>query len=362
MFDPRRLLSLPVFLSALWFGLPQAATAQQPVAIEFEDETWAPGRALRFLGRFQQTNQWERVRGLANATLKAGEANNQARLKRYGQWYKTLSLGQDGAKAQEVFDSLKKAIDYGYENLQGIRNADQLARIKADAEYRVKYEEMVSALEAKLAARLEKSFSAEAAQRLAACRAADVGAIGPFSAPGGGAQVVPQSTLSVVVLTRTLHDGCPKQWQSIAAVLARPQVSGRIEPAVLFYEGAADESDVVRVTTDYAAGIGIPADGFALLDRSAYLAVERQLMAIHTAEQEGAKNPGVFQLYFPCTIIVDSSGMPLFWRSGHLEEWQLSHVFEQVIAADPATRLEEAAQRALETPPPTDDDEEVDGK
>ncbi len=309
---------LPVTLLGLLFVfLPLVGAGAQALTVDFEGLPRSVNWTEIRLGRFQQTNQWERLDELSRGALEAGLKADHANLKRMGQWYQTLVAAQNGADAADVITSLAKAIEFGYENVQGIETADQLQFLRAEDETRVQFEQLVANLKTKIQADKKASLLEKVeAQREANERYDDeIPVLGPLA----------EGDAVAFVLSRTYHDGFAKQWPQV--VEAAKNVPGLSAKAV-FYEDDAESPEVDAFVKRYVEAVGVEA--YSVIGRADFVAVRNALAARHAAFTAASKTRSVFNLYFPSLVVV-AGGRCVYFASGYLEAWQVDLVLESVL-------------------------------
>lgn len=340
-------------MRCILFVVVAALSLLRPIdaqTVPFEKKDRPVGWVTKFMGRYQQTNQWERLGSLASSALDVGKTAENKTLLSMGQWYSTLVMAQNGAPPEDVLESLRKAVDYGYHNVQGIESADQLAVIKADPNLEPKFRDLIRELQATIFARLEKDFKMEVGAAIDASRDAELTGVLMESDSASAAK-----RLRVYVLSRIYHEGFSKQWASLSE--ARKKYGDDAAIIALFYESEADSAFVQKQVARYAQRSGVPAGSYEIIGRQAFLGLRETLSQLHDIRTKGAEKKEVFNLYFPCTIAVDTNGKPVVAQSGVLLAWQAEFLIEQALAGLPASPNSKraAAAKALSEEKPAPD-------
>ena len=318
------------------------AVAQEPTGEGKKDAGKKPGIALeaagrtfnkpdteKFLGRFQQTNQWGKLEQLATAARNCEDQDLQA----LGAWYLTLILAtakpeDPEAHKKAVLASLAETIDLGYKNPQGIAGADQLLFLHESSEFH----KLVENLRTKLATKARADFTAWIAATSAAygklSNSPDPWGLGKLSNLKGGRFWEPGKPC-IVLLTRIDHDGFAKHVPRIAAAIAAS--AQKTEVKVLFYQYAGDDAARRAQTSRYVSRLlerqRLEWD-CAIIDRQQYMSIEDDLERRH----EESQRSDTFNVYFPTTVTLNQAGVPQLETSGVLYDWQAT-----LVAAHAAT-------------------------
>lgn len=329
----------------------------QPVRVPFEGGKRPVKWALIRLGRFQQSNQWERLAELSESALNVGKQSKNKQLLQLGQWYTTLVKGRNGEPAAEVLESLQQATQYGYHDVVGIRSADELAVVRGDEKLAVEFNKLVDDLQAEIDTRLGKTFREAADRQVAANEkfAPKALPLERYTLPERGGNLAESKEPQVLILSRTYHDGFAKQWDSLSEV-----TEGGARPVALFYENNPSSEASRAMAARYAKVVGVPASGYALIGRQDFTSLRETLRSLHS---QGTESGAPFDLYFPCSVVVDDQGVPLFFHSGILSANGFRYIIQQL-----RQRLtNDAGEGPKATPPPdeppaeesADDEEEA---
>ena len=328
----RRLAAIALTTLAL---LSTGTTRAQAPQIMFEGKPRTPAWSMKFMGRFQQTNQWGRLDELSRSALEVGESLKHPGLKRMGQWYQTLVAAQNNESAAEVIDKLRKAIEFGYRNVNDIGSADQLAVLRADPVVAPQFEELLAQLIEDNASLFQQSFVKQATRQVSHLAATPADALPVANyATLDGKSLLSGKPFTLMIVSRTYHEGLTKQWP--IAKSARDASNGRLGLAIAFYENDAKSELVQGEAKRFIAVCGAADERCAVIDRPQYVALRNAMRAIHDASQEKDKEPDVFNPYFPSSVVVDADGRPRYVHSGVLEAREIAWLVEQLTSETPA--------------------------
>jgi len=290
-------------------------------------------KLVKIMGRFLQTNQWEK---LEKAALVA-YGRDDTELKSLGCWYQTLILGNRLAEPDEILAKLRETIELGYKNPAEMELAQQLAPIRDRSEFKTLVSDLWTVVRAEARSKFQTQLESEVEHNRKRTQSKDPLGLSDVKTASGEPFWQAGKPL-LLILTRVHHDGFLKQVPTLRASLK--QHKNGLPVAVLYYQ--VFESNTARNQQGLAEarqlfGDTEPAWSVATVGQAQKDRIEA---ALREARREDTTDP----LFFPAFALLGVDGEPLLALQGTLNDWQTSALVEQ------AGRLATAYSTPLERP------------
>lgn len=343
-------------------------------------EVWQPGKKLgpegipwigtsfnkqQTLNRMRalsQKGEWEKVDRLSSSAI----AYDDKDLLAYGHWFRAILAGRAG-NANEAMAHLQVAVKFGFKNADEIASNENL-RLLAERE---DFIQLVDGLRKQLDRELHEYFEKLVDSTL------EVSEVSvpwkpevlskspePLFAPG---------TPSIVIVSRTHHDGLPKSLDALRDGIAKVLPGGKsFDVRLILYEydpkAGGDPAKALERAEQYVQALAkehaVP-ERWGMIGHEDFVRLRDALFQRDRAVRE-KKPSGLPQTEvplptfncFPLMVFLDREGVPVLALEPTPEPWQLEYALRRYVEKVASARAEEKApapepkEGEVEAPPP----------